>query len=73
MTEDLARALATLTGDQLYVIAGFYWEGLNETQIAVELTSSRGQAITRDRIHRIHRTALDRMRRALRTPGQVAA
>jgi DNA-directed RNA polymerase specialized sigma subunit len=73
----LYRALSSLSGDELYVIAAIYWADLNETQVAAEMTQNRMQLVTRDRVHRIRRTAEGRLRRNLHqqpeTDGRVAA
>lgn len=61
----LCRAMGSLNGDQLYVIAAIYWADLNETQVAAEMTRNRGILVTRDRVHRIRRTAEGRLRRSL--------
>jgi FixJ family two-component response regulator len=62
--ERLIGALATLTGDQLYVLAGII-HGLSEREIADELSASRGSPVTRERVHRIKLTATAKLRRAV--------
>ena len=63
--ERLIEGLRSLTGDQLYVLAGIVY-GLTEQEIAEELSDSRQQAITRDRVHRIKLTEFAKLRRAVR-------
>jgi hypothetical protein len=63
--DHLFEALGSLTGLQLYVVAGVDVEGLTESQVAAELTASRGEPYTRDRVHRIRLTAHARLRRSL--------
>lgn len=62
--ERLIEGLRTLNGDQLYVLAGVVY-GLTEQEIADELSESRQQTITRDRVHRIKLTAFAKLRRAV--------
>lgn len=63
--EDLFDGLGQLTGLQLYVLAGVDVWGLTEREVAAELTESRGELFTRDRVHRLRLTALARLRRTL--------
>jgi hypothetical protein len=67
----LYGALGSLTGDQLYVLAAIYWADLNETQVAAEMTQNRTELVTRDRVHRIRRTAEGRLRRNLRQQAEM--
>ncbi len=59
----LADALAVLNSEQLYVIAGYYWDGRTDLQLALELTLLRGKRYSWNRVKRIRRTALEKMRR----------
>jgi hypothetical protein len=63
--DHLFDGLASLTGVQLYVLAGVDVAGLTERQIAQELTEFRDELFTRDRVHRIRLTAHARLRRHL--------
>lgn len=63
--EYLFEGLAQLTGLQLYVLAGVDVCGLSEREVAEELSESRSEPFTRDRVHRIRLTAMARLRRAI--------
>lgn len=67
----LYRALGSLNGDQLYVLAAIYWADLTETEVAAEMTHNRLQLVTRDRVHRIRRTAEGRLRRDLLRQAEI--
>jgi FixJ family two-component response regulator len=60
----MIEALRSLNGEQLYVVAGII-AGATERQIAEELSASRQQTITRERVHRIKLTAYAKLRRVM--------
>ena len=68
----LYQAFPCLNGDQVYVIAGLYWAGMSEHELARELTESRGVEVTRDRVHCIRRTAERKLLRAMQAATVVA-
>jgi hypothetical protein len=70
--EMTALALAALNGEELLVIADMV-DGLTEPETAQHLTDLRARPYDRDRVHRIRRTALNRMRRVLAEAGVRAA
>jgi hypothetical protein len=67
--EELAAlALGALDGEQLLVVA-FVLDGFTEREIAEHLTELRGCCYDRERVHRVRRSAFDRMRRTLALAG----
>ena len=64
MVERLWEALRTLSGDELYVIAAMLHD-CSERDIAEELSASRCEVVTRDRVHGIKRAAFAKLRRYL--------
>ena len=72
--DEMVRVLTVLSGEQLLVVIFVVLDGYTETEVAAYFTEIFAPThYSRERVHRIKRTALARMRRAVLADNLMTA